>query len=82
MTDTKKFLRGGLSREQENTLEDVSGGLDFVRPLHDPDPDPEQIPCPVCGGIIVKDFSSEKVFCPGCKRWFRFEGSALVEVQP
>ncbi len=80
MTDDKKMMHGEVSPEQENILENVSGGkVEFTKPVYDQNP--YIVPCPACGGGIDIDSVNPpyRVHCSSCGRWFHYEGVTLVE---
>ncbi len=81
MTDDKKMMHGEMSPEQEDALEDVTGGRvkPFEKPVYDPGPD--TVPCPACGAGIDIDRVNPpyRVHCNSCDRWFHYEGKTLVE---
>lgn len=81
MTDDKKFPRGEVSPEQEDALENVSGGkVQFKTPVYDPED--KEFSCPVCNHSIIDNSingTADRLQCPGCGRWFRVKGSTIWE---
>ncbi len=80
MTDDKKTMHGEVPPEQEDALEDVTGGkVEFETPVFDPGY--STITCPACGADIDYDNLNRpnRVYCSACGRWFHYEENTLVE---